>query len=124
MKPYGYYSSLVTEFPNKSDYTLKYYYRKGKLICVKKPFCDIQELPPNSVEETLFDEEGYELHKKAWLAEKIRLENEFREDIIKGEDLTPSEKADKCFSLAWDYGCSQGLKVVHDYFTEMSQLIK
>lgn len=84
----------------------------------------MEEIPLHAVEETVFDEEGYELHKKAWFIEKIRLEEEFKEDIIKREGLTPSEKVNKCFSLAWDYGCSQGLRDVHDYFIELSQLIK
>ena len=124
MKPYNYYTSFTVDFPDKFNYTLKYYYRKGKLMCIKKPFCDLKEIPINAVEETVFDEDGFKLHEKAWLSEKIKLEEEFKEDLIREEGLSPSEKVDICFSLAWDYGCSQGLKEVHDYFRELSQLVK
>lgn len=124
MRPYSYYSSLSVEPPRKEDYTVKYYYRKGKLICVRRPFCEIGEAPVDAVEEIVFDAESYELHKEAWLSEKKRLEEEFRNDLISEEGLTPSERANKCFSLAWDYGCAGGHKEVHDYFAELSQLLK
>jgi len=124
MKPYSYYSSPIAEFPNKANYTVKYYYKKGKLLCVKKPFADLDEIPSEAVEETVFDEEGYEMHRKLWLSEKIKLEEEFKADLIRDAGLESSEKTDKCFSMAWDYGCSQGLREVHDYFIELAQLLK
>lgn len=124
MKPYSYYTALTVEFPNKSNYTLKYYYRRGKLLCIKKPFCDIEEVPLDAAEETVFDEEGYELHRKAWLAEKVKMEQEFKEDLIRSVGLTGSDKVEKCFSLAWDYGISSGLKEVHEYFLDLVDLIR
>lgn len=124
MKPYSYYTAFTAEFPNKSTYTIKYYYKGGKLICIKKPFCPLEEIPESAVEETVFDEDGYELHCQAWLKEKLRLEEEFKKDLMEVEQVSDKEKADKCFALAWDYGCSQGLEAVHEYFSELVELIK
>ena len=124
MKPYTYYSSRTIEFPSKADYTVVYYYKNGKLLCVKRPFCNVEDVPSGAIEETVFDEVGYDLHRKAWTSEKVELEGEFKEDLIKEEGLTPSEKVDKCFNLAWQYGCSQGLSEVHAYFVELVDLIR
>jgi hypothetical protein len=124
MKPYSYYSTFTTEYPSKSSYTVKYYYKRGKLICVKRPFCEIADVPPDAVEETVFDEDNFNLHQEAWFKEKLQLEQEFKEDLIREEGLEDMEKANKCFLLAWDYGCSQGLDEVHAYFSELVRLIK
>jgi hypothetical protein len=124
MKPYSYYSSLTVEFPSRSNYTVRYYYKRGKMICVKKPFCEIEEVPPGAVEEVIFDEEGYKLHEKAYFEEKRRLEEEFKQDLIESAGLSNVEAAEKCFTLAKDYGGPYGLETVHDYFEEIAELIK
>ena len=103
---------------------MMYYYKRGKLICVKKPFCEVTEVPPGSVEEVIFDEDGYNLHWQAYTTEKIKLEEEFKRDLIESSGLHDAEIAEKCFSMAWDYGCSGGLKEVHEYFDELIQLTK
>jgi hypothetical protein len=123
MKPYSYYTTLATEYPSKANYTVIYYYKRGKLILVKKPFSQIDEVPNGAVEEVVFDREGYLAHEQTYLKEKVSLEEEFKEDLFREEGLTNSEKAEKCFSLAWNYGCSGGLPEVHDYFRELVELI-
>lgn len=123
MKPYPYYTNLVTEFPSKSNYTVKYYYLKGRLVLTKRPFSEVEETPTGAVEEVIFDHEGYENHVEIWRKEKIRLEQEFKDDLICESGVSDMVKAERCFSLAWDYGCSQGLSEVHDYFKDMIELV-
>ena len=124
MKPYSYYTDLQIECPNKSNYTVKYFYKHGKLILIKKPFSVVDDVPEGAVEESVFDSESYEAHFKAWLKEKTELEQEFKEDLILTEGVSDREKAEKCFSLAWDYGCSGGLHEVHQYFRDLVKLVK
>jgi hypothetical protein len=124
MKPYDYYSKMTVEYPSKANYSISYFYRRGKLVCERRPFSEIVDAPIDAVEEVLFDEECFKLHEKLFFDEKVALEEEFKRDLFEAEGVTNHEKADKCFSLAWDYGSSAGLREVHEYFKEIVQLIK
>ena len=124
MKPYAYYSSTTVEYPSKANYSINYYYRRGKLICERRPFSEIKEIPVDAVEETVFDEECFKLHEKLFFDEKMALQEEFKRDLLEAEGVVGHEKAEACFTLAWDYGSSTDLREVHDYFRDLIQLIK
>jgi hypothetical protein len=109
--------------PNVVELEAKYYYSKGRLILTKRPFSEVEEIPPGAVEEVVFDQESYENHFEVWHKEKIRLEQEFKNDLIYESGVSDMVKAGRCFSLTWDYGCSHGLSEVHDYFKDMIELV-
>ena len=122
MKPFSYYTSRTIYYPSKADYTVVYYYRQGRLLCVKKPFSEI-EGPEDAVKEEVFDAEGFNLHVQKHLEEKIQLEKEFKEDLAIKFGLINHSKFEECFSLATQYGSSGGLPEIYDYFEELSNLI-
>ena len=42
----------------------------------------------------------------------------------RGLGVTGNPKADKCYSLAWEYGHSSGYQEVYKYYSEFVDLIK
>ena len=50
--------------------------------------------------------------------------NQLKDFIIERWELTPSEKVDKMFYLAWEYGHSYGCNEVLSYVDDLVELIK
>lgn len=62
--------------------------------------------------------------RAAYRAENTRLEVQFKADLEAEFGVIGNPKADKCFSLAWDYGHSSGYREVYSYYSELVELIK
>lgn len=122
MKPYSYYQTTSVSVPTKDKYMTIYYYRKGVMVGMKKQFDVDFEPPANCVEEKVLDEVSYQAHLKHYREENIRLQQEFKHDLIKKYNMTGHPKADKLFDLAWDFGNSN-LWDVEDYFSNLLKLI-
>lgn len=108
--------------PRQDDYTTIYYYRKGVMIGIKKQFDDDFVPPKNCVEEKVLDEVSYNAHLKHYQEENLRLQNEFRRDLIKKYGMTNHPKANAIFDRAWDIGCSSGLESIEYYFQDILNL--
>lgn len=108
--------------PRQDDYTTIYYYRKGVMIGIKKQFDDDYVPPKNCVEEKVLDEVSYNAHLKHYQEENLRLQDEFRRDLIEKYGMTNHPKANAIFDRAWDIGCSSGLESIEYYFQDILNL--
>ena len=122
MKPFSYYQTTSVSIPKKDDYMTIYYYRKGVMVGMKRQFETDYEPPKNCVEEKVLDEISYNSHKNHYNEERIRLQDEFRRDLIEHYGITGHPKSDKIFNKAWDMGCSLGYEAVQEYFEDFVEL--
>jgi len=101
-----------------------YYYRKGVMVGMKRQFESDYEPPQNCVEEKVLDEVSYAAHMKLYDEERIRLQEEFRKDLIEKHGMTNHPKANQIFNKAWDMGISRGLQEVDGYFDDLVELFE
>ena len=122
MKPLSYYQETSVAIPRQDDYMTIYYYKKGVMVGMKRQFEDNFEPPENCVEEKVLDEVSYGAHMKHYQEENLRLQEEFRKDLIAEYKMSHHPKADKLFNKAWDMGCAGGLEEVEYYFRDLVEL--
>ena len=124
MKPFSYYQTTSVSIPKQDDYTTIYYYKQGLMVGMKRQFETDYEPPKNCVEEKVLDENSYNAHMKHYQEENLRLQNEFRRDLIKKYKIVNHPKANKLFNKAWDIGCSGGLEEVEYCFCDLLELFQ
>jgi hypothetical protein len=61
---------------------------------------------------------------KHYQDEHVRLQEEFRDDLIEKYGMTNHPKAIKLFNKSWDMGSSGGLEEVEYYFMDLVELFK
>jgi hypothetical protein len=122
MKPLSYYQTTSVSIPRQDEYMTIYYYRKGVMVGIKKQFDDDFEPPANCVEEKVLDEVSYSAHVNHYQEENLRLQEEFRKDLIEKYNMTGHPKANQLFDKAWDFGCSLGYDAIEDYFQDLKEL--
>jgi len=124
MNPYDYYRTTSVSIPKQDDYMTIYYYKKGVMVGMKRQFDEDFIPPKNCVEEKVLDEVSYNAHMKHYQEENLRLQEEFRQDLIAEYKMCHHRKADKLFNKAWDMGCSGGLEEVEYYFRDLVELFQ
>jgi hypothetical protein len=111
--------------PRKDDYMTIYYYRRGVMVGMKVGKIDEDFQPPkNCVEERVLDELSYNSHMKLYNEENIRLQEEFRNDLLEEYGMAGHPQATKIFNKAWDMGCSLGYLEVQEYFEDLVELFQ
>lgn len=101
-----------------------YYYKKGVMVGMKRQF-DVDFVPPKGcVEEKVLDELSYTAHLKLYHEENVRLQEEFRRDLIKKYNMNSHPKANKIFDKAWELSSGTDLGEVEDYFMSLVDLVK
>ena len=123
MKTLSYYETIIICYPSKNQYEKVYYYKKGRLIAVKEQFNDDFKEPEGCAKEVIFDEVSYQSHLKLHKEEFLRLQTEFRNDLIEKHGMAGNPKANQCFDMAWDFGQSSSYADVEDYFMNLVNLI-
>jgi hypothetical protein len=123
MKTLSYYQTTSVSIPKKDDYMTIYYYQKGVMVGMKRQFDKDFQPPKECVEERVLDEISYNAHLRHYREEMLRLQNEYRKDLIAKYGMTGHPKADKIFDKAWDLGSSAGLWDVEDYFMSLVELV-
>ena len=101
-----------------------YYYKKGVMVGIKRQFDDDFVPPKGCVEEIVLDEVSFNAHMKHYQEENLRLQEEFRRDLIAEYGVTDHPKANKIFDKAWDMGISGGLQEVEFCFQDLIGLFK
>jgi hypothetical protein len=132
MKPFDYYSKIQTPYPNKKDYITFYVYDKGVCILEEKSGSvtgsitksHLKQKYPNAVIQEVLDEEGYKAHRKQYDTERIKLHDEFVNDLFEEFNVGDNIKRHKAFDIAWDKGHSSGLEEVYNEFYDLVELIK
>lgn len=124
MKPLSYYNQTSVSFPKKDDYLTTYYYKKGRLVSIKSGNCFDEDfkVPKGCVEEHSLDEVSYKSHLNLYHEELRRLQDEFKDDLIKKYSMQEHIMEEECFNLAWEFG-SGNLEDVEYYFEHLHQLI-
>lgn len=124
MRQLSYYQETSVAIPKKDDYMTIYYYRKGVMLYLKKGY-DPDFVPPKGcVEERDLDTKSYNAHLERYNADILRLQNEFRNDLIEKYNMTNHPKANKIFNKAWDMGNSLGYDAVEEYFQDFVELFQ
>lgn len=124
MRPLSYYETTSVSIPRQDEYMTIYYYRKGVMVGMKRQFDEDFVPPKNCVEEKVLDEISYNAHMKHYQEENLKLQEQFRKDLIAKYNMTKHPKADKLFNKAWDYGCSLGYDAIEDYFQDLTELLQ
>jgi len=122
MKPLSYYKETSVSIPKQDDYMTTYYYKQGVMVGMKRQFDTDFEPPKKCVEEKVLDEVSYNSHKKHYQEENLRLQEEFRRDLIEKYAMINHPKSNAIFDKAWDNGCSSGLESVEYYFRDIVEL--
>jgi hypothetical protein len=122
MKPYEYYRTTSVSIPSKDKYMTIYYYKKGVMVGMKRQFETDYEPPKNCVEEKVLDEVSYNAHMKHYQEENLRLQEEFRKDLIVEYKMSHHPKANQLFNKAWDMGCAGGPEEIEYYFRDLVEL--
>lgn len=94
------------------------------MIGMKRQFDDDFQPPKNCVEEKFLDETSFDAHMNHYNEENLRLQEEFRKDLIEKYNMTGHQKANQVFNKAWDMGCSGGLEEVEYYFQDLVELFQ
>jgi hypothetical protein len=123
MKPLSYYKKIIVDYPSKNQYEKVYYYKRGRLIAVKEQFNDDFKEPEICTREVIFDEVSFQSHLKLYNEEVLRLQTEFRNDLIEKYEMAGHPKVNQCFDMAWDFGQSSSYEDVEDYFMNLINLI-
>lgn len=119
-------------YPTKKEFTVKYWYRAGKVVCREMPngtqFIDPEvgvtiELGA-CVKEEAVDREAYRAATQAYGAETARLTEQFKQDLFVELGIVGNPKADKLYSIAWAHGHSAGFSEVLSYAWDLVDLIK
>jgi hypothetical protein len=128
MQPIDYYESNPIFYPNKADYITLYVYDKGECVwsgpAHKNSKSVLKKDYPDAVIQEIFDRDGYTENIKEYNRERLRLEEEFKNDLFKLHRVSDNPKRFKCFELAWDRGHANGLGDVVYQFDELVELIK
>tara|TARA_R110000868_G_scaffold92335_1_gene256082 strand:+ start:1323 stop:1745 length:423 start_codon:yes stop_codon:yes gene_type:complete len=124
MEPLSYYKETSVSIPKQDDYMTIYYYKTGVMVGMKRQFETDYEPPKNCIEEKVLDEVSYSAHMKLYQEESVRLQNEFRKDLIVEYKMSHHSKADKLFNKAWDMGCSVGYEEVEYCFRDLAELFQ
>lgn len=124
MNPLSYYQTTSVSIPRQEDYMTIYYYRKGVMVGMKRQFDENFIPPQNCIEEKVLDEVSYNAHRKLYHEELLRLQEEFRSDLIEEYNMTDHPKANKIFNKAWDLGSSLGYEAIVEYFHELVDLFQ
>jgi hypothetical protein len=125
MKPFSYYQETSVSIPKKDDYMTIYYYKKGVMVGMKVGKVEDDFQPPKGcVEEKVLDEVSFNAHMKHYQEENLRLQEEFRRDLIEEYRMTDHPKSNKIFNKAWDMGISSGLQEVELCFQDLIGLFK
>jgi hypothetical protein len=123
MKALSYYRDTSVSIPKQDDYMTIYYYHKGVMVGMKVGKLEDDYQPPKEgVEEKILDEVSHNAHIKLYQEENLKLQNEFRIDLIDKYEMTNHPKANLIFDKAWDIGCSSGLESVEYYFQDLIEL--
>jgi len=93
------------------------------MVGMKRQFDVDFEPPKGCVEEKVLDELSYNAHLKHYHEENVRLQNEFRRDLISKYGIANHPKADKIFEKAWELSSGTNLREVEDYFISLVELI-
>jgi len=87
----------------------------------------------NRDSESIFDEEGYEKTKKAFLDEKVRIHEKFKSDLKDELKITGNPKSDLLIDKAWELSanelwelsrCTAVFKKVFSCAAQLVELIK
>lgn len=117
-------------YPEAKDFTVKYWYKQGQRIAKQVAGGDVQYEPGFSSEhlatavlERATRDTDYKAAKTAYNAETSRLMQQFKADLFEDLGITDNPKANTLYSRAWDYGHSSGLREVHNYASDLVDLI-
>jgi ribonuclease HIII len=125
MKPFDYYNTPKTSYPNKVDYTTVFVYNKGKVVWQgsKRNFKS-NDFPKDAVVQNVINEEDYSAHKDAYNEDSSRLMEEFVLDLFDEFNVLDNSKAALCYQKAYEIGHAYGLQEVYNVFDDLVELIK
>lgn len=119
--------TTTLDWPEKANYTMYFVYRGGEVLFsgnVEEYHAVKDMLGANTVIERSVDDEAFKDARRAYAADQARLTEQFKQDLFVEHDVVTNPKRDKCYSLAWDRGHSDGYGEVASYFDTFVDLIK
>lgn len=124
MKPFKYYNTYQTVYPNKKDYTTVYVYNVGKVVW-EGDLCkfSVNNYPPPNVIQQVVNEEKYKEHLTMYLNEETKLTKEFIDDLFTEFRVKNNPKRFKCYNLAYERGHSNGFSEIYNEFCDLVELI-
>lgn len=128
MKPFEYYSTVPLQYPRTDDFTSIFIYEKGETVWAGGAEAYKEELKRNpsirdKTKETVIDKEKLKEARKAYGAERVRLDQEFQNDLFEEFGMTNHPKRDKVYAYAWDKGHAHGHSEVYDVFSDIAYIV-
>ena len=114
--------------PRKDDFVTYHVYSAGKVLfsgnnAEFEAFKARGGMKGNPMVEKTVDETALIAARNAHARHVGELLAEFKADLLADNGVS-GPKADKAYSLAWEYGHSSGLSEVVNYFEDLVELIK
>jgi hypothetical protein len=79
---------------------------------------------PNAVIQEVFDDLLYRADMKHYNEERLKLEEEFKQDLFEEFGVTDNPKREKAYAYAWEHGHANGFSEVYNVFDGIVELIK
>lgn len=126
MKDFKYYKTVNVPYPSRDEFVTVFVYSQGQVLWTGplNEYKNMTDRFQNCVIEKVANDEGLKAARAAYGAEASRLEQEFKNDLFEYHGVTENPKANKCYSIAYDYGHHAGHSEVASYFDTLVDLIK
>lgn len=129
MKPFIYYTTYQTHYPQKKDYITFYVYDKGVCIAEEKSGSVtgsitksyLNQKYPNAVIQEVFVEEAYKAHHKEYCDERNKLYQEFQNDLF--EEYGVSDNPKRFLLLTKVEDLRDSYSEIYDLFGDLVELI-
>ena len=126
MKDFKYYKTVNVPYPSRDEFVTVFVYSQGHVLWTGPlgEYKNMTDRFQNCVIEKVLNEGGMRAARIAYGAEASRLEQEFKADLFEEYGVTGNPKANKCFSIAYDYGHPYGHSEIASHFETLVDLIK
>lgn len=127
MKPFSYYKNSQ-KYPTANDYTTVFVYQTGKVVWegnltdYRKVQKSLNDSFPGNVTQKVLDNEKYNQDRSEYWKESKRLDDEFKIDLFKENDVEDNPKAERLLEFCHYRG--GGFSNVCELFEELVDLIR
>lgn len=126
MKPFTYYTTRKTPYPNKRDYITNYVYDKGKCLYTGSHFDtskeELKEHYPNAIIQEVMNDEAFKEHLDQFNAESGKLHQEFQNDLFEEFGVVGNPKRNMLYEKVRDMSGSS-YSEMYDLFENLVELI-
>jgi hypothetical protein len=127
MKPFDYYETTPIKRPTVNDYKTYYIYNDGQQIW-EGSYDDYQNnpnvpFPKGFTFDSVFKEDEYKTQWDLYIEDRLRLTEEFKEDLFAEFSVSDHPKKDLCYKIACEITDVSTIENVYENFEILVDLI-